>query len=299
MDPEKLKLHKEAMVQLDMFSKGGQVWKRKKKKKTLSNWKQRYFLLKGGHILYYATVNDIKPLGEFDLVVTQVKRLDESDTTTRIKDANTYKYVFQLSTFNSEYHIATETEEELLQWLNMINRVKTHIFSNGLDLGPSHRAKPQKRGIGSRLTLRGKKQNFDGFNTIHNFSSASNTNSSPRIFNSSGMKGREAVIEEIMATERDYVKDLILIKEHFIFKLQDYGLMQKNQKDAIFGNIEELIPLHSKLLEELENEYQQQSPNFGEIFANVVSSSFSFFKIVKKKIILILILFCFFFYLGS
>lgn len=255
-----------AIAELDMFSKGGQVWKRKKKKKTLSNWKQRYFHLKGGRIFYYANVADVKPLGDFDLVITQVKRLDDNVSGSRIKDAASYKYVFQLSTFGSEYHIATESEEELLQWLNMINRVKEHIFSNGLKLNEPARPKV-KRSLTGRLggTLRSRKHTVDPQFNITGGSFNSNAPSSR-----GGMKGREAVIDEIMTTERDYVSDLTVVKEHFIFKLEDYGLMQKDQKDAIFGNIEELLPLHQQLLEKLEEANKEPDQNLGAVFIDFV-----------------------------
>ena len=261
-----------AIGELDMFSKGGQVWKRKKKKKVLSAWKQRYFHLKGGRIFYYASVSDVKSLGGFDLVTTNVKRLT-------IKDSSSHKYVFELSTFGSEYHIATETEEELLQWLNMISRVKDHIFSNGLQISsPSGRTK-QKRGL-SRLTLRAKKSSSSSAMQFAIGRSASTGDFNLGNSNSSGAKGKAAVVEEILTTERDYVADLLLVKDHYIFKLEDYGLMQRDQKEAIFGNILDLIPLHQELLGQLEIEARNASPNFGAIFAEVVSSKFHYFSVI-------------------
>ena len=249
-----------AIAELDMFSKGGQVWKRKNKK-ALSAWKQRYFHLKGGRILYYASVNDIKALGDIDLVVTQISLADKRD---KGKESS-HKWVFKMTTFGSEYHIATETEEELNQWMNTINRVKEHIFANGLQLERNiSTPKKSKRGVKSRLTgtLRRKGTSSDfaisGSGTFQQ--------SSPGV---GGVSGLAAVREEIMTTERDYLKDLNIVKDLYIFKLEDYGLLQRDQKDAIFGNIEDLIPLHEDLLARLEEEYVLPSPDFGKIFKDI------------------------------
>jgi len=170
-----------------------------------------------------------------------------------------------------------------------INRVKEHIFQHGLQLNSLSKSK-SKRGIGSRLTLRGKKNQLQPRDTA--FMPVAGTQSFT--ISRSGVTGKKAVIAEIMTTERDYVKDLSLVKEHFIFKLEDYGLMQKDLKDAIFGNIEELLPLHQDLLQKLEATLQQESPNFGIIFielapkltvySNYCSSQSSAVETVEKHI---------------
>jgi len=246
-----------ATAELDMFSKGGQVWKRKKKKKTASAWKQRYFLLKGGKITYYGTVHDVKPLGEINLVVTQIMRINAG------KD---YKYVFKMTSYDREYHIATETEEDLLQWINMINRVKEHIFEHGLELQENIAKPKQAKSLKKSVfgTLGRKKSNTA---TLAISGSAGNFQSTQNSGN--GITGLAAVLDEIVTTERDYVNDLRVVRDLYIKKLEDYGLMQRDQKDAIFGNIEGLIPLHEDLLEKLEKEYKSKTPDFGKVFEEI------------------------------
>jgi hypothetical protein len=211
--------------------------------------------LKGGKVFYYASVSDTKALGELNLVTSQIKRLENSK--------GNRKYSFEVYTHPTVYHISVETEEELAQWLNMMERVRHHIFIYGLKIDDTNEAKkPKSKGLLTSMLRPGgsKKDSVDVLNA---------PGGSGRSIASYGKSGKDTVIQEILVTERDYVVDLHVIKEHFIDRLVDFARMPKHEKDQIFGNIEDIIPLHDTLLRDLEAEVLLENPDLGAIFARL------------------------------
>jgi hypothetical protein len=73
---------------------------------------------------------------------------------------------------------------------------------------------------------------------------------------------RRKVIEELMNTERDYVKLLQNLVEGFVEQCRRRSEMFNEERiRKIFANIEQLTLLHSKLLRELELSFDQKSPD--------------------------------------
>ena len=61
--------------------------------------------------------------------------------------------------------------------------------------------------------------------------------------------------------------------------MESYKLLRGDQKDAIFGNFMDLVPIHRNLLNELEIEYANEHPNFASIFEKFVR----FIFLIKKQ----------------
>lgn len=174
--------------------------------------------------------------------------------------------MFELKTLGSVYDIATEQEEEVDQWVFLINQVKNHLFQKGIDINkdaPVNTRPPPKKNLASRFaTLRQKKNqpDFSRMDIVGTFAEPKSHAAVPR----------DACLAEIIDTERDYVTDLLIIVNHYIGKLEDYGLLPRDKKDEMFGNIEEMVPLHQQFLSELEIEYAKPTPDFSYIFSNFV-----------------------------
>merc|ERR1712000_708211 len=118
-----------------------------------------------------------------------------------------------MTSYDREYHIATETEEDLLQWINMINRVKEHIFEHGLELQENIAKPKQAKSLKKSVfgTLGRKKANTA---TLAISGSAGNFQSTQNSGN--GITGLAAVLDEIVTTERDYVNDLRVVRDLYI-----------------------------------------------------------------------------------
>ena len=233
------------------------MWKRKVSRKGTTQWRERYLHLKGGKILFYASVSDTKARGEFSLLTTQIKPLT-------MTPGSSHDHCFQLYTLDTTIQVATESKEELEQ-MNMIDRVKTHIFRYGLQVH-SDQGKSKNQAI-TRLagSIRKRPGNEKGEipSGFRNYPVRASVNY--------GKAGREAVLQEILSTERDYVEDLLTIKEHYITQLEDFGKMPKHHKDQIFGNIEDIIPIHEELLADLETEAAGETTHFGLAFSKAAS----------------------------
>ncbi|KAM6177859.1 spermatogenesis-associated protein 13-like isoform 1-T1 [Rhynchocyon petersi] len=77
---------------------------------------------------------------------------------------------------------------------------------------------------------------------------------------------RTNVIQEIMNTERVYIKHLKDICEGYIQQCRKHtGMFTAAQLATIFGNIEEIFTLQRKFLKDLEKQYNKEEPHLSEI----------------------------------
>lgn len=144
------------------FSKAGFVYKRKIKKGVATKWKQRYFQLHASKLLYFATALDTKPLGEIPIVSSKVKFMAVSPIDK--------PFCFELLTVGCIYHIATDTEQDMIEWSDLIESVKYQIFQSGEDNIVTEISSPTDADIArkekSKLTRPAKKHIINTFNTL-------------------------------------------------------------------------------------------------------------------------------------
>ena len=300
--------------------KAGYVYKRKLKKKAISQWKLRYMQISNNSLFYYSSPSDTKALGEIRLISTKVRKIAATDNK---------PFCLEMTTSNAVYHIATDKENDLLEWIDVIDKIKENIFTKGeeevvndnannnhsnsngnsaitssslssssssLPSSQSLDDKEKKKSINilqkkfatlNRVSKREENIQISVISTSPLASSTSSANNNenehghsgapsvpkPEISPAERMKSKkESVIHEIISTERDYVNDLEIITEQYLKTLEAKKLIRNDQRDAIFGNIDELIPIHSHLLSELEREFDEEDPNFASVFVDFVRS---------------------------
>ena len=89
---------------------------------------------------------------------------------------------------------------------------------------------------------------------------------------------RRRVVEELIETERDYVKLLKDLVYGFMEQCKKRSEMFSNdQVNKIFGNISSILSLHINLLKELEAAFDHQTPE-NSLVANAFLRNVSFFK---------------------
>ncbi|NXH40925.1 SPT13 protein, partial [Dicaeum eximium] len=77
---------------------------------------------------------------------------------------------------------------------------------------------------------------------------------------------RTNVIQEIMKTERVYIKHLKDICEGYIRQCRKHtGMFTTAQLSTIFGNIEDIYKFQRKFLKDLEKQYNKEEPHLSEI----------------------------------
>ncbi|KAJ1982971.1 hypothetical protein H4R35_000097 [Dimargaris xerosporica] len=71
---------------------------------------------------------------------------------------------------------------------------------------------------------------------------------------------RQEIMFEIIHTEADYVKDLVLIREVFIKPLRHLHVLSEEEIQRLFANIEEILPIHECIKKSLLQRQQDQYP---------------------------------------
>lgn len=194
----------------------------------------------------------------------------------------------EFSTPESVYHIAVETEIELTEWLNVIERASELYYQEPSTL-PSSAARPKRtKGnlLNSLSSLHTKKSTTD----IPTFTRADIPQQTPEptpseTSNEPAGNPRDAIIKEILYTERDYVKDLEILIQEYLKPLESYGILKKDFKDAIFANVEDLFPIHQEFLAQLEIEFEKEDPLFSRVFIEVVCILYTFYYFLSNFII--------------
>ncbi|KAB5555604.1 hypothetical protein PHYPO_G00036070 [Pangasianodon hypophthalmus] len=87
------------------------------------------------------------------------------------------------------------------------------------------------------------------------------------------LEKRSKVIEELLQTERDYIKDLNMCKTHIILPLQKKEV-QNVDFDGLFGNIDSVIDLSTRLEEAL-----QDTDSIGKVFLDFKSELEQVYKV--------------------
>ncbi|KAJ3055168.1 Myosin 10A, isoform D [Rhizophlyctis rosea] len=70
-------------------------------------------------------------------------------------------------------------------------------------------------------------------------------------------KKRVTAIWELVETERDYVRDLVIIIEHFMKPLADRKILAQKQIETLFMNIPQLLTIHEKFLSRLQAKWSE------------------------------------------
>lgn len=85
-------------------------------------------------------------------------------------------------------------------------------------------------------------------------SGGESNNNDPTTQSESRWRQRSSVVKEIIETERTYTTDLGIIMEVFLTPLrQNPNILAKVETEKIFSNVETILQIHQKLVQELEN----------------------------------------------
>lgn len=193
------------------------------------------------------------------------------------------KWCMEFNTTDSAYYIAVDSESELNNWLSILHKVEQKYFDiSGVEnQAPSKSTLTSLRGKVS-LSIFPKKQNSSfeigapGGNSptfVRKDDTQITKQDSPRsLTNSSATNNpRDAILQEILITERDYVSDLLIITDFYIKRLEGFKILKKDSKDVIFANVEDFVPLHKVFLQKLEEEFKNPNgPLISKIFISEV-----------------------------
>eukprot|EP01117_Protostelium_nocturnum_P012279 TRINITY_DN451_c1_g1_i1.p1 TRINITY_DN451_c1_g1~~TRINITY_DN451_c1_g1_i1.p1 ORF type:complete len:1064 (-),score=484.82 TRINITY_DN451_c1_g1_i1:37-2904(-) len=97
---------------------------------------------------------------------------------------------------------------------------------------------------------------------------------------------RLKVIEEIISTERDYVKNLHIIVKKFRQSLQYQKIVDDATIQSIFSNVDEIQSFNAKLLSRLEERVENSSPKYwvvGDIFEELADEMFIYSAYCTNK----------------
>eukprot|EP00013_Stygamoeba_regulata_P002586 CAMPEP_0177636664 /NCGR_PEP_ID=MMETSP0447-20121125/4557_1 /TAXON_ID=0 /ORGANISM="Stygamoeba regulata, Strain BSH-02190019" /LENGTH=787 /DNA_ID=CAMNT_0019138537 /DNA_START=40 /DNA_END=2403 /DNA_ORIENTATION=- len=80
---------------------------------------------------------------------------------------------------------------------------------------------------------------------------------------------RENIINEIIDTEKHYVRDMEIMRDVYLIPLREKNLLTKDELNSIFGNVELIITVNRQLLEALVIEVEKQHSDIGAAFLRV------------------------------
>jgi len=94
---------------------------------------------------------------------------------------------------------------------------------------------------------------------------------------------RMSVVKEFIETERDYINDVEVLTNVFIFPLKATQMLPKTDIEVLFSNIEDVVPIHVSFLKQLEQKVTEQKESgqpqhdvqLGDIFVRF----FHYFKL--------------------
>jgi len=115
--------------------KEGFLWKANRSKV----WQKRYFVLHGRYLYYFKSPSDSYPKGTIDVCELTFKLPQGPDSNRR--------YVFEAHATNRVFPLATESPEEMIEWVHTIKRAAAYYITL-LALGPQ----------AEELGLRGEKE---------------------------------------------------------------------------------------------------------------------------------------------
>lgn len=247
-------------------TKEGSVLKKKQKNLGLSGWKKRWFVLKEGCLSYY-TKKHGKFLGEFNLVAVSV------NPCVVVKGK---KHCFEIEAGDSTWYVSLTSEEDKDAWISAIQSCSN--LSRVEDQPPPEIYEPTSGNSKRRsayyspscIQNGGTQSHVPG----HGLPAPENTPS----------RTRQALLDELVQTEEDYIDDLTTIIEVFMQPLSvklDFLTQERlctdQQIQSIFSNVANIKPVNQELLKRLKE--CQRSPlekqNVGEIFSEVAD----YFKI--------------------
>lgn len=103
-------------------------------------------------------------------------------------------------------------------------------------------------------------------------------------------KKRQEIIFETIYTERDFVKDLEYIKDFWIIPLRTRNIIPERERELfirkVFGGINEILMINSKMAEELTARQKQQPVvhQIGDIFINFIPRFHPFVKYAANRV---------------
>jgi len=90
---------------------------------------------------------------------------------------------------------------------------------------------------------------------------------------------RTCIAQEMLETERNYVDHLTMLTSIFYKPMKLQGVLNEQEMDAIFMNVQDILRMHRRILEQLEYKLKRwgHQQTLGDIFTNAISD-FSMYK---------------------
>ena len=89
-------------------------------------------------------------------------------------------------------------------------------------------------------------------------------------------------IEELVQTEKDYIRSLVVIIEQLQKPLLARNLVTPKESEQIFSNVETILRLHESLEKELSKKYEMFT--MSSTIGDVISRNAQFFKIYVEYV---------------